>query len=1718
MSLTRVQVEQQFKSALVGIEQISCNQGVLNKGIEFELKSATYPNGIQVKILDENNRPVTLDNVDNVKHIKIVDINSGKEIYSNIDVDKTTHPPENAITALTKELKKGENGAFLNYAISLCKTDINDYLTSPESLHISMSAIKDQIKNLNIDNSIKEGNAGIRPHMLCVESEMSIEAKLLLNKYINTLYAKYNDFCRIDIYKLFKHMTSGSDTQYALTPHDINQLLDLFYFQNYNDINIREQDGGVISDKTSHTTIEKDGQKFFIQGCTNPKKNLEQKLKESNHEDGIYLQPKLTTDKKGYGHWTLSICKKSGTKYTSYTINSLGGNNGLFLQPPGNSCGLWTTLATTNVIKYGLDNFLYLYTDTTTPLAELCGRGQAKSTNIDFPLISECSDNLVALKRTKNFKLTLDKKEYSFTDFKTTRQSSNSYIYSYTIKDNSSNVLGKIQFEVKGPKFNTFSSFTYIQNSNKKEYTYKLPKEQRIKDFCSNPNNFLTTISNQITSWGKPDKLQGTKNELNRLFNTGANIKYKLGDNSVSNQEGDKFVQLEYTYDLLGVKNNKISISVCDNSGQPVKLKDFNKNAKNYKLIITSTTPQTRILDKLDLTSENLSKNIISACNSFKIREESKLIEVSYNDIQNQLNRQLSELEKNLSSYKPDRTEFNELSSITKNIRKNFDDYKEKNEVQCNKIKKINSKNAKQNFLKKINDNQTANDKLKKTFDDNLKKIPQESQILEYLTFKSNTQNKIEQKRKQLLQNPTKYDKTALQKIQKLQDDIKSFITDSTKNIQDKDKKFKELNDELKKAKIQFENEISTPLINNITNHFTELDTNIDKQLKKEDRELKLQQELKKFNNFKVDKNTYTLTILNKSSTSSADFSLDIDTYEYTYSYVLKDSNRKDIANITLKLDKDRENITGLSYKPKDKDKSIDYNFDIKLNVDDFIKNSTTKLPILQNNVSNILRHYLKEKNITNYFESIKNPSNKSTISIEYDNSGVTLEKDKKVHLIYTYPITNIEGKLENKSITIELYDKTSKKPITIESFDNTKKDYEFKIIKENNVKLKIPKEIIPDDKTSSLRDQIKSMCKTYSDMAQSNIIKEEIRKIYKDIEKAYKELESKYTNFNSSVNAISFQNINEIISKGRDQINNIKIDVNTNKNKTNKIKAKSKKENFEGTLNNIQREIVKQETSLGKYSKQHLEDSETLQEYKNKNTENQKYITSQKSNIEKINNLLNGNTKTPSNDDLKNAKDILNNLNKQIVALEPYTEKVDTFKKNLYNEETQINNTIIKILDEQAKQLSSINTEIEIQEKKEKKENDLKDIFQNTLRSIKLLYAKDSKLKKEYCYFAYNSTINEDTYQFNHIIEIEQDNKKFGNITLTLDDDRENITGFEYKKDNAIYKHEFQSSVKVEEIINNTNNAQKIFNTKISTQIVDDLLIEENKDTIKDIFNTEDTKNITIDFIKGQTNEEKDKNIQLTYINPNDKSKKIKVLLCDENNLPITLNNFKTEQKVKLINHGNKNQNNILAEIDLKNKNNYNKIFEDYFNKKEEQKRKEEEEIITRNAMYQDNNNDNIYTPPEPTPKKSNGVISSIFSTLLGGVAFTAIILATPSLGIGVAIAAALSTFGVTKSISALFKGKQSSTYNYNTPYQQNISNNPDLLEAINYAFRPHENNTESNNNENDNKNPDNSNNSKPKNLDALSGIGGNDNASEPPKTGDNSKPKGNSPRSNYK
>ena len=1590
-----------------------------------------------------------------------------------------------------------------------------------------MSAIKDQIKNLNIDNSIKEGNAGIRPHMLCVESEMSIEAKLLLNKYINTLYAKYNDFCRIDIYKLFKHMTSGSDTQYALTPHDINQLLDLFYFQNYNDINIREQDGGVISDKTSHTTIEKDGQKFFIQGCTNPKKNLEQKLKESNHEDGIYLQPKLTTDKKGYGHWTLSICKKSGTKYTSYTINSFGGNNGLFLQPPGNSCGLWTTLATTNVIKYGLDNFLYLYTDTTTPLAELCGRGQAKSTNIDFPLISECSDNLVALKRTKNFKLTLDKKEYSFTDFKTTRQSSNSYIYSYTIKDNSSNVLGKIQFEVKGPKFNTFSSFTYIQNSNKKEYTYKLPKEQRIKDFCSNPNNFLTTISNQITSWGKPDKLQGTKNELNRLFNTGANIKYKLGDNSVSNQEGDKFVQLEYTYDLLGVKNNKISISVCDNSGQPVKLKDFNKNAKNYKLIITSTTPQTRILDKLDLTSENLSKNIISACNSFKIREESKLIEVSYNDIQNQLNRQLSELEKNLSSYKPDRTEFNELSSITKNIRKNFDDYKEKNEVQCNKIKKINSKNAKQNFLKKINDNQTANNELKKTFDDNLKEIPQENQILEYFTFRTGIQDKIEQTRKQLLQNPTKYDKNALQKIQKLQNNITSFITNSINNIQDKDKKFKELNSKLKKAKIQFKNEILTPLKNNITNHFTELDKNIDKQLKKEDRELKLQQELKKFNNFKVDKNKYTLTILNKSSTSSVDFSLDNDTYEYTYSYVLKDSTEKDIANITLKLDKDRENITGLSYKPKDKDKSIDYNFDTKLNVDDFIKNSTTKLPTLQNNVSNILKHYLKEKNITDYFESIKNPSNKSTISIEYDNSDVILEKDKKVHLIYTYPITNIEGRLENKSITIELYDKTSKKPITIESFDDTKKDYDFKIIKENNIKLETPKEIIPTDKALDLRNQIKSMCQTYSNVAQSNIIKEEIKKIiYKDIEKTFSELESKYTNFNNTVNAISFKNIDDIISKGRVQINTIRTDVNTNKNKTNKIKVKSKKENFEGVLNNIQQEIVKQENSLEKYSQQHTEDDKTLKEYKIKDTENQKYINKQKSSIEEIKNLLNNDRKTLDNNDLKKAKNILDDLNQRINALKPYTEKVDTFKKNLHNKELEINNTIIKILDEQKKQLSSVNAEIEKQEKEEKKEDDLNTIFQKEFNkssnSHTIFAIKDSKLKKEYNYFSYNPIINNNTYQFNHIFEIEQDNdktsEKFGNITLILNKARDNITGFEYKKDNTIYKHDFKNSVKVQEIINNTYDAKKIFTDEISTKIVDDLSIEENKDIIKNIFNTKDIKNITIDFIKGQTNEEKDKNIQLTYINPNDKSKKIKVLLCDENNLPITLNNFNIEQKVKLMNYSNKNQNDVLAEINFQNNNNYNKIFEDYLNREEERRRKEEEEIITRNAISQDNNNDDIYTPPEPTPKKSNGVISSIFSTLLGGVAFTAIILATPSLGIGVAIAAALSTFGVTKSISALFKGKQSSTYNYNTPYQQNISNNPDLLEAINYAFRPHENNTESNNNENDNKNPDNSNNSKPKNLDALSGIGGNDNASEPPKTGDNSKPKGNSPRSNYK
>ena len=1713
MSLTEVEVEQHFKSALVGIEQIFCNQGVRDKGIEFELKSVTYPNGIQVKILDENNRPVTLDNVDTVRHIKIVDITSGKEIYSNIDVDTTTHPPENAITALTKELKKGKNGAFLNYAISLCKTDINEYVTYPESLHISMSAIKDQIENLNVDNSIKAGDAGIRPDMLSIENAMSEEAKLVLNSYLNILYTTYNDFCKIDIYKLFKHMTSGSDERYALTPHDINQLLDLFYFQNYDDIDIQEQDGSVINQQTSHTIIKKGEDKFFIQGYHNRTKTLEQDLQASYHEDGIYLQPKLTTNEKGYGHWTLSICKKSGTKYTSYTIDSMfNEDNRLFFQPIGNSCGLWTTLATTNVIKYGLDDFLYLYTNTTTPLMELCSRGKTKSTNIDFPLISECSDNLVALKRAKNFKLTLDEKEYSFTYFKTTKQSGNSYIYSYTIKDNSSNVLGEIQFEVQGPKFNTFSSFTYTQNNNKKKYTYELPREQQIKDFCSNPNNFLTTISEQITSWNKPDKLQDTKNELNRLFNIETNIKYKLGDNSVSNQEGDKFVQLEYTYDSLETKNNKISISVCDNSGQPIKLKDFNKNAKNYKLIITSTAPQITILNKLDLTSNKLHENIEKACNGFKTKQESKLIEASYNEIQTQLKQQLTELEKNLSSYQANTQNFNKLSTVKKNINILTKNYTNTIQKINKDIANIRSNNAKKIFSTTQQQIESQYDNLDKTLQDYEKntEIPTKEEVKQYVDFKINTQNKIIEKRNKIPDTPKIYNKDALEKIQNLQKDITLFVNNIISEINTKNEDFKKLDDKLKKYTLEYEQNILNPLRNSIDTTLDTLGKDIVKQKNKEEKEFNLQKKLKTFNGFKVDDNSYILTISNNSLTPSTAFTLDKNTYEYTYSYVLKNSTGKDIASITLKLDNDRENIIGLSYKPKDKDKSIDYIFDTNLKVEDFIKNN--KLSTLQNQVSNILKYPLKEKNITDYFESIKKPSDKTSISVEYDNSGVGAEKDKKVHLIYKYSIENTGGKFEEKSITIELYDKNNAKPITIETFNKNSKDYDFKIIKENNISLATPKEITPTDKLLNLKEQIKSMCQAYSNTAQQDKVKERVKQIYQDIEKTYSNLTNKNEDFNSSLNTVSLNTINNIITTNNSEINTITGDITTNQNNSNKIKARAKKKNFEAVLSNIQQEISKQKKSLESYSEQYTKDNKTLKEYQDKKTKYKKYIDEQKQKITNIKNLLD-NTKVLNSNDLNEAQNLLNSLNTKYNNLSSDIEKINAFKKNLQDKESQINNTITTTIKNQKTKLLSISKEIEIQEKKEKKENDLNNTFRDTLRSTKPLYVKDSKLKKEYCYFAYNSTINEDTYQFNHIIEIEQDNKKFGNITLTLDDDRENITGFEYKKDNATYKHKFQSSVKVEEIINNTNNTQKIFNTKISTQIVDDLLIEENKDTIKDIFNTEDTKNITIDFIKGSANEEKDKNIQLTYINPNDKSKKIKVLLCDENNSPITLNTFNTDQKIKLIDYNNKNKDNILAEISLKDKNNYNKIFEDYLNKEEieirgrEEEQRREEEIITRNTTPNNNNNNNdkTYIPPETSSKKSNGVASTIFSTLLGGTACAVILLTTP-LGIGVAIATALTTFGITKSISKLFNTAQKSSlsYNYETTYQQMQLSNRELQNAINCAFESHNNN--SNNNEN-------SNNNIPKNLSALGGIGEGDNASEPPKTGGNNKPKNQDP-----
>lgn len=315
-----------------------------------------------------------------------------------------------------------------------------------------------------------------------------------------------------------------------------------------------------------------------------------------------------------------------------------------------------------------------------------------------------------------------------------------------------------------------------------------------------------------------------------------------------------------------------------------------------------------------------------------------------------------------------------------------------------------------------------------------------------------------------------------------------------------------------------------------------------------------------------------------------------------------------------------------------------------------------------------------------------------------------------------------------------------------------------------------------------------------------------------------------------------------------------------------------------------------------------------------------------------------------------------------------------------------------------------------------ENKEYLLKDKFVDNFRNNVYISRQidNPESKHIYSYINYFPIEDKEKNQITHTFKIEQDTEKdFGTIVLVLDKERENITGFEYKKDDNVYKHEFKNSISIQNILDDSSCVDKLFKNHIN-------------DTLQKFLLTEEEKN--------------------------------------------------------------------------------------------------KEDMVNRDTNSQNNNNDNsdIYIPPESSSKKSSGIGSTIFSTLLGGAAFAAITLATP-LGIGVAIATALTTFGITKSISKLFGKNQSSTYNYNTSCQQDVLDNPDLSEAINCAFDNHDNendnennnnnNSNNNNNENENKNPDNSNNSKPKILDTLSGVGGDNNASQPPKAGDDNKPKGNTP-----
>ena len=435
---------------------------------------------------------------------------------------------------------------------------------------------------------------------------------------------------------------------------------------------------------------------------------------------------------------------------------------------------------------------------------------------------------------------------------------------------------------------------------------------------------------------------------------------------------------------------------------------------------------------------------------------------------------------------------------------------------------------------------------------------------------------------------------------------------------------------------------------------------------------------------------------------------------------------------------------------------------------------------------------------------------------------------------------------------------------------------------------------------------------------------------------------------------------------------------------------------------------------------------------------------------LEQLSNKL-----TESENKFQNIK---NNYLKNNEALQQYEAEISKLF-NVYMDNNNYDNVNINIIDQLQDKISNYITtcvKIEEQEKQLRDDDDEKDKINDI--TIELLKVDDqiksctTQLETDPLFVVLsqfnNSALqqneNKNTYLLSNCSSILQDDgniaysfkikdnleQDLGDVILNIDYDKNTINGFTYHSNlnyNTTYNYQFNEPTSIDKLISEqkeNSDQQSIENKEIAKLAV--LLnsnlykcteIDQRKYKIRNCFYNKNS-GVSLNFVSlGNSKEEDEKNIKLTYHNFNMESSKVEVLLCDENNKPLTIKNFDSSKKIKMIDYQDKS---YVGEFSFNNKeHDYNKILEEYSYKKRksienEVTRFNNRETNYRNVVHRNNDIGQSYIKKQKENEKDNlNTVCATLSTMSAITAFIIISFATP-LGIGIGIASAFSALGL--------------------------------------------------------------------------------------------------------